>query len=226
MRIIDLNVDIGEGAGFDGELLEIATSANVCLGSHAGSWELTLETVRHCERSGVRIGAHPGFPDRATKGRRVPRASERDAWAKDVHEQALRFRGLRVGSYVKPHGALYNLSADGDPWAGDVVARVLETLDLPLMGLPGTAHLGIAAQAGQRLIAEGFADRAYTPAGLLVSREQPGAVLGDPEAVVAQALQLAQRVDSLCLHGDTPGCVGFARRIRSALEEAGFGVRG
>lgn len=225
MKTIDLNVDIGEGAGFDAELLEIATSANVCLGAHAGSWEVTVETIRLCERAGVRVGAHPGFPDRGSMGRRTPHRHERDAWAADVHEQVRRFRSLRVGSYVKPHGALYNLSADGDAWAGDVVARALETLDLPLMGLPGTAHLGIATQAGQWLIREGFADRAYTSAGFLVPRSDQGAVLDDPAAVVAQAFFLAPTVDSICLHGDTPGCVGFARRIRAALEEAGFEVR-
>ncbi|MCW5944117.1 MAG: LamB/YcsF family protein [Fimbriimonadaceae bacterium] len=224
MKTIDLNVDIGEGAGFDEALLGVATSANVCLGSHAGSWEITLATIRRCEEAGVRIGAHPGFPDRKGLGRRPPLKNERDAWAADVHEQVRHFRRLGVGAYLKPHGALYNLSADGDPWAGDVVARALEVLDVPLLGLPGTAHLGIAAEAGQLLIREGFADRRYTPSGFLVPRSEAGAVLTESDEVVAQALALAPTVDSLCLHGDTSGCVEFARRLRTALEEAGFEV--
>ena len=106
MKRVDINVDIGEGFPFDEDLLDFATSANVCCGEHAGSWELTKETIFLCERKGVRIGMHPGFPDRESMGRISPQLDEVAQYANSVFEQVIRFREYTTtAQYLKPHGA-------------------------------------------------------------------------------------------------------------------------
>jgi len=224
---IDLNVDIGEGFPFDAQLLEFATSANIACGEHAGSWELTVQTMNLCLEHGVRLGIHPGYPDRATMGRVAipedPMISEKWAWS--VQDQVMRFRSDAVAAYIKPHGGFYNdAAADANGIAGLALQSVLSITGYPLMGLPGTGHPVIALRAEVPLIREGFADRAYLPEGTLIPRGRPGAVLSDPTEIREQALRLATSVDSICLHGDTPDCVEFAALVRSALEEAGYEV--
>jgi UPF0271 protein len=139
-------------------------------------------------------------------------------------------------AYVKPHGALYNAIVHHDAQAAAVVAGVRAWGDLPVLGLPGSSFLSAAAAAGLRTVREAFADRGYTPAGTLVPRREPGALLTDTEAVVERALRLASDreivavdgtvikadIDSLCLHGDTPGAVHHAQAVRAALEKAGI----
>jgi UPF0271 protein len=125
--------------------------------------------------------------------------------------------------YVKPHGALYNATTRIGPATVPVVNMVL-SLGLPLMGIPGTHHEDIADAAGVLFIREGFADRAYLPEGLLVPRGSPGAVLGDLGQIADQVLVLAERVDSICVHGDGPGCVEIAALVRRTLEGAGYEV--
>lgn len=216
MGTVDLNVDIGEGFPFDEELVRIATSANVACGEHAGSPERTREVVGLCRDLGVVVGAHPGYPDRRSMGR--------EPWRDPL--EALDSLSLQVdfvvglgAAYVKPHGALYNQSMDPGP-AADVLARLLERFRLPLLGLAATEHERVATAVGVRFASEGFADRSTLPDGRLTPRSQPGAVLTEPEAVVRNALSLAPRVASICLHGDTPGCVDLARRVRLELESA------
>lgn len=222
MRRVDINVDVGEGFAFDDELLRIATSANVCCGAHSGSVELSLETAEKCRSLGVRVGAHPGFPDRTTMGRGAfPLDDEpsRVALLRSLMEQC----AVASWSYVKPHGALYNATTRPGPATVPLVAVLLH-LGLPLMGMPGTHHEHIAFAAEVPFIREGFADRAYLPDGRLVSRTEPGAVLSDPDEIAAQVLVLAERVDSICVHGDSPGCVEIAALVRSTLERAGYEV--
>ena len=226
MKSIDLNVDVGEGFPYDEELIEIATSANVCCGAHAGLVKTSRTTAKICERHGVRIGAHPGIPDRATIGRTKlpPLDKEQSAMLlAEIVRQVEFLKGLGA-MYIKPHGELYNASADRDDVC-NVVTGMLEATKLPLMGLPGSLHERAAKKSGVSFIREGFVDRAYNDRGRLVPRSSPGAVVTDLRSVQDNALGLAAKVDSLCVHGDTLGCVEIARSVRRALESAGYQVK-
>jgi UPF0271 protein len=246
-RRIDLNVDIGEGFPWDDALLEVATSANVGAGAHAGSWQITLETVEKCRVRGVAIGLHPGYPDRDSMGRAPMPPELQRAYLDSIVRQVRDFLDAVPAAYLKPHGAFYNetarvlppgwnLSRERPPYAegGHYLGRempgaatlsmLLRVHRLPLLGLTGTAHEELARRAAVPFLREGFADRAYRPDGTLVPREEAGAVLTDPGAIRAQVVRLAERVDSICLHGDTPGCVAFAQMVRRTLEDAGYEV--
>lgn len=249
-RKIDLNVDIGEGFGFDAELLRYASSANVCCGVHAGSRELTLETINLCQRSRVRVGVHPGYPDRATMGRAPLPVAEQRIYLKSIFDQVREFLNLARPAYLKPHGGFYNDTAQVLPpdWeqvhrrtatvsqyeAGGVflaefpgmqsLMMLLRINKLPLLGLDGTAHRAIATRARQNFIREGFADRRYTANGTLVPRSLPGAVITSTDEIREQVLRLAPHVDSICLHGDTPDCLEFCELITKTLLDAGYGV--
>ncbi|MER7567124.1 LamB/YcsF family protein [Streptomyces sp. NPDC048523] len=248
MTSIDLNADLGEGFGRwqltdDEQLLSVVTSANVACGFHAGD-AVTMRRV--CELAaarGVRIGAQVSYRDLAGFGRRamdVPSAelTAEVAYQIGALEVFARAAGTRV-SYVKPHGALYNRVVHDEEQAAAVVAGVLlADATLPVLGLPGSRLLEAAGKAGLEAVTEAFADRAYTEEGTLVPRGQEGAVVTDPEAVVERSLGLARdhavtarsgtRIEvearSLCLHGDTPGAVELARRVRQRLESSGVRV--
>lgn len=224
--LIDLNADLGEECGDDAAMLDVVTSANVACGAHAGGGAVMWETVREARRRAVVVGAHVSYPDREGFGRR-PMSMPHAALVGSVRSQIEAVAGAAEGAlrYVKAHGALYNTIAEDDAQA----AAVLEALSgwphpLALLTLPGGRAADRAAAAGVRVVAEGFADRAYQPDGSLVPRSQPGAVLHGPQEVAAQALALAAsgRVQSLCVHGDTPGAVALARAVRRALEDAGY----
>ncbi len=230
MPTIDLNADLGEGMGDDLALLSLVSSANVACGFHAGDLATARCTVEGAVRGGVSVGAHPSYRDREHFGRR-PLDPSPTQLATDVSEQ-LAFlaaiasdTGGRV-AYVKPHGALYNrIVADEEQASAVVGAIAAHSPGLPVLGLPGSAFLRFAAEAGLRPVGEAFADRAYRPDGTLVPRSEPGAVIHDPDAVVAQAVALARAgAQSLCVHGDTPGAVLLARRVRDALVAAGFTI--
>jgi len=223
VKRIDLNVDIGEGYPNDFELIRIATSANICCGEHAGSRDLTLRTIQMCRDMGVRMGAHPGYPDRASMGRAPVRSSDWEAVAQSIEEQVERMLDAGACDYVKPHGSFYNDSVDEGP-AAALVETILLKHRIALLGLADTCHEVAAHTAAVPFAREGFADRAYTEDGRLVPRSRPGAVLTLAADVRAQALRLAPNVDSICLHGDTDGCVEFAAMLRGALEQAGFEV--
>ena len=222
MRKIDINVDLAEGFSFDDELLEIATSANVCCGAHAGSVELSLATIQKCRGKGVRVGAHPGVPDRKNFGRLplvIEHGHELDALLESLVEQL----SIAAWAYVKPHGALYNATnVPGLP--AQAVAALMRSHAVPLFGMPGTHHEEIARSAGVALIREGFADRLYLDNGLLAPRSVEGSVLSDPEQISKQVIELAEKVDSICIHGDSPGCVAIAELVRKTLEDAGHEV--
>jgi UPF0271 protein len=245
-RVIDLNADLGEGFGVwklgdDDALLGIVTSANVACGFHAGD-PSTMRRV--CERAadrGVAVGAQVSYRDLAGFGRRFIDV-EPGELADDVLYQLAALDGIArtIGSrvaYVKPHGALYNAVVHHEAQARAVVEAVRAFDDrLPVLGLPGSALLRIAGEAGLRTVAEGFADRGYTPAGTLVPRREPGALVHDPATVAARAVRMAAdgevvavdgtrvpvQIESVCVHGDTPGAVEVARAVRAALEAAGL----
>ncbi|MGW9025979.1 LamB/YcsF family protein [Streptomyces sp. NPDC055722] len=246
--MIDLNADLGEGFGHwrltdDERLLSVVTSANVACGFHAGD-AVTMRRV--CELAagrGVRIGAQVSYRDLAGFGRRamdVPPAelAAEVAYQIGALEVFARAAGSRV-SYVKPHGALYNRVVHDEEQAQAVVEGVLlADAALPVLGLPGSRLLEVAEKAGLPVFTEAFADRAYTEEGTLVPRGQDGAVVTDPDTVVERSVSLARfgvvaahsgrdipvRARSLCLHGDTPGAVDLARRVRTELEATGIGV--
>lgn len=240
-------MDIGEGFGFDRELLRFATSANVGLGEHAGSRAITAETVALCREAGVRVGAHPGYPHRPSLGRDPIPPGAQKRYFDSVFVQTQWFVAVHGPAYLKPHGAFYNDTAVVLPegWQtqndaptlygqeGIFLARhpgvqflmmMLRVYKLPLMGLDRTAHAEIARRSGKGFIREGFADRLYRDDGTLMPRDRPGAVLRDPERVAAQVLRLAPKVDSICLHGDGADCLVFAERVRKTLEDAGYEV--
>ena len=245
---MDLNSDLGEGygrwtLGDDAALLEIVTSANVACGFHAGDPATIDRTVRAAVERGVAVGAQVSYPDLVGFGRREIDVPPGDLTADVLYqlgalEAFARAAGSRV-RYVKPHGALYNRIVR-DPVQAAAVAEAIRRYDpaLPLLTLPGSAAAAAAAEAGIEAVGEGFADRAYTGDGRLVSRREPGAVLDDPGRVAARAARMATEgrvgtvdggevaveVRSLCVHGDTPGAVELARAVRAALEEAGVAL--
>jgi 5-oxoprolinase (ATP-hydrolysing) subunit A len=242
---LDLNSDLGEGYGHwalgdDAALLEVVTSANVACGFHAGDPATIDRTVRTAVEHGVAIGAQVSYPDLVGFGRREIDVAPDDLTADVLYQiGALEAFAKAAGSrvrYVKPHGALYNRIAR-DPVQAAAVVEAIRRYDptLPLLTLPGSAVMQAAADAGIAAVGEGFADRAYTGEGRLVSRRERGAVLHDPERVAARAVVMATEgrvetvdggevtveVRSLCVHGDTPGAVDLAKAVRSALEDAG-----
>lgn len=245
---IDLNSDLGESfgrwtLGDDAALLRIVTSANVACGFHAGDPSGLRATVRAALTAGVAVGAHPSYWDLRGFGR-VPMDLSATVVRDDVLYQVgalaalVRAEGGRL-RHVKPHGALYNAMAL-DAELALAVAEGVAAVDprLPLLVLAGSPAEEALRAADVPLRREGFLDRAYLPDGTLAPRGTPGAVHGDPERVVAQALELAgagrvttqdgsvrpMTVDTLCLHGDTEGAQELARRVRHALEDAGIEV--
>jgi UPF0271 protein len=219
---IDLNADLAESAarwasGEDVALLDIVTSANVCTGAYAGDDDVIRSTCAAAVERDVAIGAQVGYPDREAFGRRAldfDRATLTEELGSQI--QHLTELAAAVGgilTYVKPHGALYHrVVADDDQ------RSALETAagTLPILGLAGT---GFAR-------AEGFADRGYLPGGGLIPRGEPGDLITDPAEAGAQAVRLLRSgVDSICVHSDTPGALGIARAVRTALTAAGAEVR-
>lgn len=249
MAHIDLNSDLGESLGAwrmgdDEAMLGIVTSANVACGFHAGDAAGILRTLRAAAERGVSVGAHVAYPDLAGFGRRNMDVASADLRA-DVIYQIGALQGLaRVAGtqvrYVKPHGALYNTIAHDERQAADVI-EAIRAIDpgLALVALAGSPLVGWAQAADLRVVAEAFADRAYTPQGTLVSRRQSGAVLHGAPQVAARMLRLVQhgvveaidgtltpiQADSICVHGDSPGAVDMARQVRQTLLEAGVELK-
>ncbi|MEW2614927.1 5-oxoprolinase subunit PxpA [Streptomyces sp. NPDC047880] len=248
MTSIDLNADLGEGFGRwrltdDEQLLSVVTSANVACGFHAGDAATMRRVCELAAERGVRIGAQVSYRDLAGFGRRAMDVPPTELAAEVAYqigalEVFARAAGARV-AYVKPHGALYNrVVRDEDQAAAVVDGVLLADAALPVLGLPGSRLLELAGKAGLPVVTEAFADRAYTDEGTLVPRALEGAVVTDPDAVVERSLGLARsgevvsrsgtrvevRARSLCLHGDTPGAVELARRVRERLEASGVRV--
>jgi UPF0271 protein len=201
------------------------------------------ETVALARQHDVAVGAHPGFPDLVGFGRRDMKASPREIEDFVVYQigalaGVVATQGVRL-QHVKAHGALYNMAAR-DRLIADAIARATASVDgsLILFGLAGSELIAAGQRAGLRTAREGFADRSYRPDGTLVPRQEAGAVIEDVEAVVKAALAMARdraviasngsrvplEVDTICLHGDTPGAAMLASRVRQALTEAGVSV--
>ncbi|MFC4913467.1 LamB/YcsF family protein [Actinomadura gamaensis] len=243
MPVMDINADLAEGFGVwelgdDLALLDVITSANVACGFHAGDPLIMRRVCAAAVERGVAIGAQVSYRDLAGFGRREMDVAPSELAAEVLYQLAAldgiaRAEGGRV-AYVKPHGALYNRLAR-DPVQARAVSEAVRAFDpsLPVLTLPGSALYEVADDL--TVIDECFADRAYTPAGGLVSRREPGAVVHDPETVVKRAVRMATEgsvtaVDgsdvrlsarSMCVHGDTPGAVELARAVRDGLEAAG-----
>ena len=249
MTSVDLNADLGEGFGVwqlgdDDAMLGIVTSANVACGFHAGDPAGLLRVCRLATERGVRIGAQVSYRDMAGFGRRFIDVTPEDLLA-DVVYQIGALHGLAQAagstvSYVKPHGALYNTIITNRE-QGAAVAEAVRMVDatLPVLGMAGSVFFDEAARRGLRTVAEAFADRAYRPDGQLVSRREPGAVLHDPAAIADRVVtmvtsgqvtavdgtQVAVSVESVCVHGDSPGAVQIATAVRDQLKAAGTDVR-
>ncbi|MDQ7992025.1 MAG: 5-oxoprolinase subunit PxpA [Propionicimonas sp.] len=243
---MDLNADLGESFGAwlmgdDAAMLDVVTSASIACGFHAGDPRTILRTVELATERGVAVGAHVAYRDLAGFGRRFIDVDPADLRADVIYQLSALAGCCAVAgtalAYVKPHGALYNTIVS-HPAQAEAVARAVADFDprLVLLGVPG-AGLDAAAAAGLPTAVEAFADRAYAPDGTLVPRGRPGAVLTDPDLVADRVVRLATagyvssseglvavRADSICVHGDTPGAVTIARRVRETLETAGVEV--
>lgn len=227
MPRIDLNADIGEEIlppEADVAILDLVTSANIACGGHAGDEKSMTRTVAAALERGVRIGAHPSYPDRAGFGRNEVGVSGSEL-AASIRDQVVALEEVARShraelAYLKPHGALYNVAAR-DQQVARVVAGVAEDLGLPVMMLAGcaTAELFVSGT-----ISEGFADRAYAKDGALVSRASPEALITDPAKAAAQAVRIAPGLDSICVHSDTPGAPEILRAVAESLRSAGWEI--
>ncbi|MGL5818311.1 MAG: LamB/YcsF family protein [Phycicoccus sp.] len=249
MATVDLNADLGESFGAwvlgdDVAMLDVVTSANVACGFHAGDATTIRRTVSQAAERGVVVGAQVGYRDLAGFGRRRIDMDPADLTADVLYqlgalEAMCRVAGTRI-AYVKPHGALYHAAAGDEGVAQAVVEAVISyDADLSVLGLPGSALLRVAADAGCGAVAEAFADRGYLPDGSLVPRGTPGALVTGPDEVAARVVRMVRErvvataggmevplnAASVCTHGDTPGAVAVARAVRAALEAAGVAVR-
>jgi UPF0271 protein len=226
---IDLNCDLGEGCPIDAELMPLITSANISCGFHAGGPDTAFAALTLAKQRQVRAGAHPGFPDRESFGRREISSSEAEVFHLCAYQVgALTGLARAVGiplSFLKPHGALYNMACRDDAYARPIVAAA-EFFQLPLLGLP-RSRLEAQATGRCRFVAEGFADRRYLPDGSLVARSQPNAFIHDAAEAVAQAEWLLRErgVQTLCVHGDNPQALAFVRELRAALTRQGIQIR-
>lgn len=240
-RFIDLNCDLGEGAGHDAELMPLISSANIACGAHAGSLATMVETVQLARAHRVAIGAHPGFFDLENFGRKErdvtpPEAARLVLWQV---EQLHQIAGAKL-HHVKLHGALYN-QVSRTPALAEAVASELARLwpQLVVYALAGSAFARAIRARRMRLAEEVFADRTYRPDGSLTPRTQPGALIEEEAAAVAQVLKMATeglvtatdgtsvrvRADTVCVHGDGPHAVAFAQRLREELTAAGLKIR-
>ena len=217
---MNLNSDLGEGAGAEEAILALVDSANVACGAHAGSVTISIATAWRCREMGVEVGAHPGFDDREQFGRvELPlSANEIEAL---VAFQVAGLAAVIPIAYVKAHGALYH-RCQRDPDAADALARVAKAHGVGVLGQPGFEILAAAERAGIPGYREGYADRRLMPDGSLAPRTQPGALLNS-EAAAKQAVTLARSggFDTICLHGDTEGAAELAAKVRQALHDAG-----
>jgi UPF0271 protein len=249
MESVDLNSDLGEGFGAwemgdDDAILQVVSSANVACGMHAGDPHIMARTFARAKELGVAVGAHPGYPDLWGFGRR-----ELACTVKEIEQFVAYQVGAAMGvstyaghpiTYVKPHGALGNLSQVDEAVAGAIV-RAMAAVNprLVLLTYPDGHATRIAQEMGLRTCAEIFADRAYLPTGQLVPRKQAGAVLHDSKEVADRVLRMIQagavetiegrllpmEIASICVHGDSPGALEMSAAVKKRLVDAGIEVK-
>lgn len=241
LHSIDLNCDLGEGGSHDAELFTLISSANIACGAHAGSLETMIEAVERAIANGVAIGAHPGYFDLEHFGRRERKIESVEA-ARLVLlqlEQIFEVAGRRL-RHVKLHGALYN-QVSREPQLAEGVAAELARLwpELIVYALAGSAFAEALRARRMRLAEEVFADRTYQPDGSLTSRMRPNALISDPAEAAARVLRMLQEgvvraedgtdlpihAHTVCIHGDGPHAVEFARELRRKLSEAGIAIK-
>lgn len=244
MPTVDLNADVGEGAPTDLELIRYVTSVNIACGAHAGDEKTMRSTVRAAMSAGVAIGAHPGYEDRESLGRREMHLSEERVVGLVTRqlETLDRIAGEEGAAlvHVKPHGALYNQAAF-DSALAEAIVEAVHRYDpgLLLVGLAGSELVAAGRRAGLRVANEGFADRNYRPDGSLIPRREPEALIGAPDEAAGRALKMVKdgvvltpggrevelEIDTICIHGDSPGAVELAAAVRAALGQAGIDLR-
>jgi len=248
--MIDLNCDMGEGFGAytigdDPQMLTIVSSANIACGFHGGDSRVMHRTLALAQANGVQPGAHPGFFDLFGFGRRqiFGDSSEEIEWQIIYQIGALQGLAKSVGCrlrHVKTHGSLGNMAAE-DPELATAVAKAIRAVDpeLIFVVMPGLETERAGQLLGLPVAREIYADRAYADSGNLLPRKVDGAVIHDPAVardrvlrmlqenavITATGIRLPARIDSVCVHGDTPGAVAMARELRRGLEEAGFAIR-
>lgn len=241
---IDLNADLGEGAGFDAQLLPLITSANIACGFHAGNPHLMQKSVALCVANGVSVGAHPSFPDLWGFGRRPMQCTQAEIIDYMLYQIGslaafCKANGVKL-RHVKPHGAIYNMAGKDEKLAQAIVQGIKKyDASLMLFAQPGSCMARVGQTEGLKVIYEVFADRAYNEDGSLVSRKLPGAVLHDPDVVATRTIGmvthgevktinghlLALNAQSICLHGDNPAAIQLASAVRQGLERAGVCVQ-
>jgi 5-oxoprolinase (ATP-hydrolysing) subunit A len=240
---VDLNADLGEGAGHDDELFELISSANIATGFHAGDSDTMHSAVSAAKEHGVAVGAHPSFFDRENFGRKELELPGQEVFDAVAYQLGI-FQAIAsaVGvqpNHVKPHGALYNMAVRDERLA-DTIARAIESVDPKLiLFAPDNSELARAGEAhGLQIVREVFADRNYLNDGWLVPRTRPDALLRDPKEAAQRVLRMLRegkvrsvegrdvdaRGETICVHGDTPGAVEFARELRTQLEHDGVRI--
>ena len=241
--IVDLNADLGEGSGHDEELFELISSANVATGFHAGDSDSMHAAVFAAKKHGVAVGAHPSFFDRENFGRKELKISNQEVFDAVVYQLGV-FQAIASAMgvqprHVKPHGALYNMAVRDDKLS-DAIGRAIQSIDPKLiLFAPDNTELARAGEAhGLQVAREIFADRNYLNDGWLVPRTRPDALLRDPKEAAERVLRMLRegkvrsveggdvevRGETICVHGDTPGAVEFARELRSRLEHEGVRI--
>ena len=237
---VDINADLGEGAGHDDQLLQLVTSANIACGLHAGSAQTMRATLLAAKQRGVAVGAHPGFDDRENFGRRempVPwdELIALVAYQLGAFAAVAKSLGMRP-QHVKPHGALYNMAAREEETAEAIVQAVCRVDRELIVFAPAASALSRAAEGAELQVArEVFADRNYMPDGSLVPRDHPQALLHDAEEAANRVFRMLRddkveaidgsdvsvHADTICVHGDTPHAVEFALALRTCLAQTG-----
>ena len=240
---VDLNADLGEGSGHDAELFELISSANIATGFHAGDSDTMHTAISAAKKHGVAAGGHPSFFDRENFGRKelkLPNEKVFDAVAYQLGIFQAIASALDVRpNHVKPHGALYNMAVRDEKLA-DAIARAIASVDPKLiLFAPDKSELARAGEAhGLQIAREIFADRNYLNDGWLVLRTRPDALLHDPKEAAQRVLRMLRegkvrsvegsdvdvRGETICVHGDTPGAVEFARELRTQLEREGVKI--
>jgi 5-oxoprolinase (ATP-hydrolysing) subunit A len=240
---VDINADLGEGAGHDEKLFELISSANVATGFHAGDSDTMHAAVSAAKQHAVAVGAHPSFWDRENFGRKELKVNTGEVfdavkYQLGIFQAIASAAGVRP-NHVKPHGALYNMAVR-DQKLADAIARAIESVDPKLiLFAPDKSELTRAGEAhGLQIVREVFADRNYLNDGWLVPRSRPDALLRDPKEAAGRVLRMLRegrvqsvegrdvdvRGETICVHGDTPGAVEFARELRTRLESEGVRI--
>jgi UPF0271 protein len=242
--VVDLNADLGEGAGHDDELLELVTSANIACGFHAGDANTMRRSIETARERNVAVGAHPSLFDRENFGRKELPVKPEEVFEAVVYQlgifQAIAEAAGVQPNHVKPHGALYNMAVRDEPLA-DAIGRAIASVDkkLILFAPQNTALARAGERNGLQVAHEVFADRNYLSNGQLVPRTRPDALLHDPVEAAPRVIRMLRegkvrsidgvdvnvRAETICLHGDNPEAVNFARTLRSRLEKEGVTIR-